>query len=42
MTGLNALQMMPANQNLVRGEDQLEILLVSVAGQFGEHELIVR
>jgi hypothetical protein len=24
------------------GEDQLEILLVSVTGQFSEHELIVR
>ncbi len=40
-SGFNASQMPSANQNLVGGEDQLEILVISIAGQFGEHELIV-
>jgi hypothetical protein len=39
--GLNALQITPANQNLMHGENQLELLVISIAGQSGEHELIV-
>jgi hypothetical protein len=34
--------MVPANRNLVSGEDQLEILFASATGQFREHELIMR
>jgi len=30
------------NENLVRGEDQLEDLLVAATGEFREDELIVR
>ena len=39
---LDAAQVMAANRNLVRSENEFEILVVTVAGQFGEHELIVR
>jgi hypothetical protein len=39
---LNPSQIMPANQNLVAGEDQLEFLPVSATDQFCEHELIMR
>jgi hypothetical protein len=35
-------QVVTANGNLVRGEDQLEVLLIAATGQFREDELIVR
>ncbi len=38
----NSPQMMAVNGNLVRGEDQLEMLLVAATGEFREDELIVR
>ncbi len=34
--------MMAANGNLVRGEDELEVLLVAAAGEFRKDEMIVR
>ena len=34
--------MMAVNGNLVRGEDQLEMLFVAATGEFREDELIVR
>jgi hypothetical protein len=34
--------MMAVNGNLVRREDQLEMLLVAATGEFREDELIVR
>ena len=39
---LNSPQMMAVNGNLVRREDQLEMLFVAAIGEFREHELIVR
>ena len=39
---LNSSQMMAVNGNLVRREDQLEMLFVAATGEFREDELIVR
>ncbi len=39
---LNSSQMMAVNGNLVRREDQLEMLFVALTGEFREDELIVR
>jgi len=39
---LNSSQMMAVNGNLVRDEDQLEMLFAGVTGEFREDELIVR
>ncbi len=37
----NSSQMMSANGNLVRRENQLEVLLIAATGEFRENELIV-
>ena len=38
----NPPQMMAANGNLVRGEDELEVLLVAATVEFRKDEMIVR
>jgi hypothetical protein len=40
--GFNPLQNMAGNQNFMRGENQPQPLLLVLAGQFREHELIQR
>ena len=38
----NPPQMMAANRNLVRGKDELEVLLVATTVEFRKDEMIVR